>query len=352
MASSVTHPVSATLLISPKSVITGWQDQIKTHTRGLRYLVYDPAQWKAGQVRFEDYDLVIATFGMVANTRSKSSKLISEFYWRRVILDEAHTIRERSTQQARAICALRSDHRWCITGTPVQNKLDDYGSLLQFIGYCAFETRQRFQSCIVKPLKNKDPEALENLRKLISDTTLRRLKGSSNLGLPVREDRIERLQFNEREALLHQLLHIFTFEQIQQSIRNGTQRAGSYYTQLILRLRQVCNHGVDLLPISVQEELRRLENEGGSAEFAISRAFNKVICEKCKNTTNASELATFDCQHIVCSGCKPESRKCPLCISANQEDISMSIQPSTKVQALIDNLLSKPDEKRFDLISF
>ncbi|KAF3937151.1 hypothetical protein ABW19_dt0208999 [Dactylella cylindrospora] len=344
-------PVATTLLICPKSVITSWEEQIRQHVVDLKYLVYFPSDWKEATPNFGNYDLVITTFGVVAYSRGVSASPVANFHWRRIVLDEAHIIRERSTNQAKAIFGLKADFRWCLTGTPVQNKLDDYGSLLQFLRYTTCDDRKKFYTSIIKPLKTKSERALQNLRQLISDTTLRRLKATSSLNLPPREDHVQRLSFSATEQDLHNLLHDFTTKKVQEAVRAGAKGSGvgSYITQLILRLRQVCNHGTDLLPISLQNNLRDLDARGGGV-FAIHKAFRLMICEVCKEEENedTQNLTNFeDCQHIICSKCVPEDGECPICVTAHQDmQNSQKVQPSTKVQALVDNLNTDRSAKK------
>ncbi|KAK6342296.1 hypothetical protein TWF718_007699 [Orbilia javanica] len=333
-------------LLDMALVITGWEEQINRFTQ-IKYLVYEPAGRKLVKPCFEEYDLVITTYGAIANSRSRTTKDLSEFHWRRIILDEAHTIRERSTKQAKAIFALESEYRWCLTGTPVQNKLDDYGALLEFIQHETTKCRSLFHSNIIKPLRQKNENSLRRLQELVAETTLRRLKANSQLGLPQRQDTLHKLVFNQEEERLHRLLGKFVSAKINQAIREGTlKNTGFYAAQLILRLRQVCNHGISLLPQSLQEELRNFSTQGDE-EFAISNTFMKMICELCKSSeTDAKNTRTYeDCQHTVCLKCNMSATDCPLCLNSNSEDISMAMEPSTKVQNLISNLQSGPGRK-------
>ncbi|KAK6504470.1 hypothetical protein TWF506_002665 [Arthrobotrys conoides] len=344
-----TQSSGTTLIVCPKSVITGWEEQIQRFTTNFTYVIHEPVNRLLPEINFSDYDVVITTYTAL-HSRSRTAGKVSEFYWRRIILDEAHIIRERSTKQAKKICMLRSENRWCLTGTPIQNKLDDYGSLLEFLQHETHGTRSAFRSRIIKLLGQRNEGSLQELQQLVSDTTLRRLKLHSRLDLPVRRDMVHQLDFNDDEERLHRLLGLFVNAKIQNAIRQGTfKNIGTYVTQLILRLRQVCNHGVHLLPPSVQEELRQFESQGGE-EYAISHTFTKAICELCKSVElSASESGNSvtyeDCQHTICSKCDTNAMECPLCFKSTQDDTLTAIQPSTKVQNLISNLRSGFNEK-------
>ncbi|KAF3288760.1 hypothetical protein TWF970_005816 [Orbilia oligospora] len=340
--------LGTTLIICPKSVVTGWEEQIKRFTTNFSYIVCEPVNGKLPEINFAQYDVAIATYAAL-HSRSRTPGKISAFYWKRIILDEApgkaHTIRERSTKQAKKIYALKSESRWCLTGTPIQNKLDDYGSLLEFLQHDTYGTRSAFRSRIIKSLGQRGEESLQELQQLVAETTLRRLKLHSRLDLPVRRDIVQLLDFNADEERLHRLLGQFVNAKIQNAVRQGTlKNIGTYVTQLILRLRQVCNHGVHLLPPLVQEELRRFECQGGE-EYAISHTFTEPICELCKSpelsaTITGNSVTYEDCQHAICSKCNSDAIECPLCFKSAQDYTISTTRPSTKVQNLISNLQS------------
>ncbi|KAF3908917.1 hypothetical protein AA313_de0208672 [Arthrobotrys entomopaga] len=330
-----------TLLICPKSVIASWREQLEQHTQ-LLSLVVDPNDRRLNMSDINNYDLLITTYGVVASG-SYIATAIRKHHWRRIVLDEAHVIRERNTNQAKRIFSLNADYRWCLTGTPVQNKLDDYGSLLQFLKHPYYGTREKFNKEIIKPLRCRGPFALQKLKHLISETTIRRLKSGTSLGLQDPQNVDQKLTLHPDEKRLHDLLHEFTANQREEALCRGVEETGTYKAQLILRLRQVCNHGIDLLPLQLQDELRRLEIFGmeGDSTSAISVALNHMICELCKESKSdhAAGLISFtDCQHVICAACKVEDGDCPICIQANQEEVSAFIKPSTKVLALIQNL--------------
>jgi hypothetical protein len=115
----------ATLLVSPLSTIANWEEQIKQHVKpdSLRYYIYHGASRTKDAKKLSEYDLVITTYGSVAgefNHRSKKKQgkyPLEEINWFRIVLDEAHMIREQSTQQSKAICRLSAQRRWAVTGS-------------------------------------------------------------------------------------------------------------------------------------------------------------------------------------------------------------------------------------------
>ena len=118
----------ATLLVSPLSTLANWEDQIATHIKpgALKYYVYHGSNRVKDIDALAQYDLIITTYSIVASeyggrAKRKDIEPLLQTNFFRIVLDEAHMIREQSTQQSQAICALSAQRRWAMTGTPVQN---------------------------------------------------------------------------------------------------------------------------------------------------------------------------------------------------------------------------------------
>lgn len=110
---------------------------------------------------------------------SRNSGSISSLFavdWLRVILDEAHNIKNRSTKNARACCDLVARRRWCLSGTPIVNRLTDLYSLLHFLRVEPWGDFSFFNSFITKPFANKNPKALEVVQVVLESVLLRREK--------------------------------------------------------------------------------------------------------------------------------------------------------------------------------
>lgn len=262
-----------TLLVSPLSTLANWEDQIATHIKpgALKYYVYHGSNRITDINALAEYDLVITTYSIVASeyggrAKRKNIEPLLQTNFFRIVLDEAHMIREQSTQQSQAICALSAQRRWAVTGTPVQNRLDDLGALIKFLRVHPFD-KGGFSQFILSPFKNADPEIIPKLRLLVDSITLRRLK--DRIDLPGRHDHVVRLPFTDEEFGLYDwfakdsqnTLKVIAGEQ-KKSLGGKTY---AHILRAIMRLRLLCAHGRELLS---EDDLK--VTEGFSLDNAIT----------------------------------------------------------------------------------
>ncbi|CAK7221089.1 hypothetical protein SCUCBS95973_004377 [Sporothrix curviconia] len=339
-----------TLLVCPLSTVTNWEEQIKQHLapHSIKYHIYH------GQNRIKDiaklceFDLVITTYGSIsseltARSRGKAGQYpLEEIGWFRVVLDEAHMIREPSTLQFKAICRLQASRRWAVTGTPVQNRLEDLGSLLAFLRLKPFDDRSKFNQYIVNPFRACDPNILTQLRVLVDTITLRRLK--DKIDLPPRTDVIVRLQFSDEEESLYNFYSRNAKDRLQVLTHHQERLLGGkvymHILQAILRLRLICAHGRDLLSeddlklmqgmtresaISIDEDddkpgqvKGRLTDHAAYTMFDLLKNTDYDTCAHCKNKLGYADETSTDirsekqediigymtpCLHIYCPNC-------------------------------------------------
>ncbi|KAL8693737.1 MAG: hypothetical protein Q9218_001482 [Villophora microphyllina] len=263
----------ATLLVSPLSTVANWEDQIKAHIKSgkLSYYIYHGSNRIQDIDELSHFDLIITTYQIISSDfcgrgkQSKDSPLLQTNFFR-IVLDEAHSIREQSTRQSQAICALSAQRRWAVTGTPVQNRLDDLGALIKFLRVKPFSDRGGFAQHILSPFKMADPEILPKLRLLVDSITLRRLK--DRIDLPDRHDNIVRLQFSPEEAKLYEWFAKDSDRRMRIITKNEAKSLGGktyvHILRAIMRLRLLCAHGRELLS---EDDLRL--TDGFSADNAI-----------------------------------------------------------------------------------
>ncbi|KAH7375855.1 SNF2 family domain-containing protein [Plectosphaerella cucumerina] len=264
-----------TLLVCPLSTVTNWEEQIKQHIApaSLSYYIYHGSNRIKDLDKLAEFDLVITTYGSVSSELGARSKHkpgaypLEEIGWFRIVLDEAHMIREVATLQFKAIVRLQANRRWAVTGTPVQNRLEDLAALLAFLRIRPFEDRNKFNRHIVDPFKACDPEIVPKLRVLVDSITLRRLK--DKIDLPPRTDQIIKLEMTPEERQVYELFEKNAHDRVKVLAGDGMNKSigGQTYIHIlrsILRLRLLCAHGKDLLN---GEDLDALQ--GMTADMAI-----------------------------------------------------------------------------------
>lgn len=352
----------ATLLVSPLSTVANWEEQISAHVKkgSLKYYVFHGGNRIQDVDELAEYDLIITTYSIVSSEiygrgkkKDVSPLLQTNFF--RIVLDEAHMIREQSTRQSQAICTLSSQRRWAVTGTPVQNRLDDLGALIKFLRVKPFSDRGGFSQFILSPFKSADPEILPKLRLLVDTITLRRLK--DKIDLPARHDTIVRLPFSDDESVLYEWFARDSDRKmkiIASESRKGL--GGKTYVHIlraIMRLRLICAHGRELLS---EQDLKMIEgfslsnaidledDESDTPAINSRQAYEMLMlfketdadsCAQCARTIGPSDAENvvdheilgymLPCFQIVCRDCmhdlqsSPEQRlahdhfTCPFC---------------------------------------
>ena len=242
--------VGTTLLICPKNVMSNWEEQIAAHLKdgSVNYHLFYGSNRTQDLSELREYDLIITTYSTVSSEMNrKSNSVLRSANWFRIILDEGHMIREQSTQQSKAVCSLSASRRWVLTGTPVQNKLEDLGALVKFLRLIPFDAPSNFAQYIIAPLKSGNVEGVKRLRTLVDVITLRRLKDRIDL-LP-RQDTIIKLEFTKEERALYSLINQTAKTRVRlmddKQMRGGRQMGS--ILRLISCLRLFSDHGRELI---------------------------------------------------------------------------------------------------------
>ncbi|KKA21876.1 hypothetical protein T310_4040 [Rasamsonia emersonii CBS 393.64] len=332
-----------TLIISPVGVMSNWKNQIEAHvkdTHALHVLVYHGAGKKEA-ANLGQYDVVITSYGALAmeyNPNDKSKKIpakgLYSIHWRRVVLDEGHTIRNPRSKGALAACNLRADSRWTLTGTPIINSLRDLYSQIRFLRLSGgLEDLAVFNSVLIRPLSYGDPESTSLLQTMMAAICLRRRKDMSKFwNLPISvlpsTDRDFR---SEAKGML---------SKYQSSDKHGN-ATYSHILEVILRLRQVCNHWalcknrVDKL-MALLEDHKVIdltpENVKALQEMLQLRIESQETCSICLDTLEQPVITA--CAHAFDRSCIEQvierQHKCPLC-RAEIKDTSALVPPASEM---------------------
>ncbi len=235
-----------TLLVAPMSVVGNWQREAEKFTPALRVLVHHGPNRLQGDdldKAIALHDLVVTTYALMAKDRAQ----LAEQSWRRVVLDEAQHIKNSATVQAKAACAIPADHKLALTGTPVENRLDELRSILDFANPGMLGRPTDFRKRFSVPIERENDEnAVSRLRAITSPFILRRVKTDPTVitDLPEKNEMTVRSNLTAEQAALYKAVVDEMMAQISNS--KGMKRKGAVLAALT-RLKQVCNHPAHFL---------------------------------------------------------------------------------------------------------
>ncbi|KAG2413393.1 hypothetical protein HFD88_002582 [Aspergillus terreus] len=261
---SRTYPSRATLIIAPSSLlINNWIEEVYKHTYpgALRFHKHLGVERHAEAARLSEKDIVFTTYATVAAEVSRGKSAVAHIKWFRIVLDEAHDIRNPSTNQFKAITSLSAQHRWCLTGTPIQNSLEDLGSLVSFLKVPILEKPPLFRKFITNPTTSDSKACFQNLRALLQAICLRRTKEILNFPEPPTIFRT--LPFTPLEQAAYDDLLSTCKTKINMIVSN--RRHGfinSTMLESLFKLRLFCNNGnTSLVPHPEWNDLREHSSE-------------------------------------------------------------------------------------------
>uniref|UniRef100_A0A663LK84 Transcription termination factor 2 n=1 Tax=Athene cunicularia TaxID=194338 RepID=A0A663LK84_ATHCN len=351
-----------TLIVCPASLIHHWKKEIdrRVYCGKLRVYLYHGSNRERHAEALSEYDVVITTFSLLTKevpTRKEEGEVPSgstpcspllRVAWARVILDEAHNIKNPKVQTSIAVCKLRASARWAVTGTPIQNNLQDMYSLLRFLRCSPFDEYKVWKYQV----DNNTKKGGERLSLLTRSLLLRRTKdqldstGKPLVSLPQHSTQLHQLKLSAEEQSVYNVLFARSRSTLQSYLKRQEQKnEGRHYTggnpfekvaqdfgvsqkefvagsqsasqvsstvhvlSMLLRLRQCCCHlsllkvaldQVNLnsegLSLSIEEQLSALTlselqtPDSRSTVYLNGTAFKTDIFEITKESTKVSRL--------------------------------------------------------------
>lgn len=344
-----------TLVLVPPVALMQWQSEISSYTDGtLKTFVFHGTNQKAKNITAKElkkYDVIMMSYNSLESMYRKQEKgfkrkdgihkeksVIHSITFHRAILDEAHCIKTRTTMTAKACFALKTEYRWCLTGTPLQNRIGELFSLVRFLnikpfalylckqcpcstlewsmddnsrcsdcGHAGMQHVSVFNQELLNPIQkfgNLGPgrQAFQKLRLMTDRIMLRRLKKdhTNSMELPVKEVYVDRQFFGEEENDFANSI-----------MTNGQRRFDTYVAQgvllnnyanifgLIMQMRQVADH---------PDLILKKNADGGQ---------NVLVCCICDEP--AEDTIRSRCKHDFCRTCvasyikSTDEPDCPRC---------------------------------------
>ncbi|KAL2834512.1 SNF2 family N-terminal domain-containing protein [Aspergillus cavernicola] len=327
------------LVVVPPVALMQWQSEIKDYTHGqLKVLVYHNSNSKVKSLtkkELQKYDVIMISYSGLESIHRKEWKgwnrndsivkedsVIHSIHYHRLILDEAHSIKTRTTSVARACFALNSNYKWCLSGTPVQNRIGEFFSLLRFLEVrpfaCYFckqcncqelhwsqDAEKRCTKCkhsgfshvsvfnqeILNPITERNnldarKDALAKLRLITDRIMLRRVKRdhTASMELPPKRVILRNEFFGEKERDFSRSIMTNSSRKFDTYVSRGVM-LNNYANifGLIMQMRQVSNH---------PDLILKKHAEGGQ---------NILVCSICDEP--AEEAIRSRCHHDFCRRC-------------------------------------------------
>lgn len=261
-------PDRSTLVVAPLALIKQWEAEINTRiekSHALKVEVHHGPQRTKSYKELRDYDVVITTYQTLSSEHNEDAdsqkSALFGVRWYRIILDEAHSIKNRNAKTTKAACSLRAEYRWCLTGTPLQNNLDELQSLIHFLRIKPYDDLSIWREQITKPLNSgRGGLSIRRLRAFLSAFMKRRTKdvlkldgalqstngassAASSHGFHIVKRSVEKVEaeFSEQERTIYERLEARTDKSLERMMA-GNQTSYASVLVLLMRLRQACNH--------------------------------------------------------------------------------------------------------------
>ncbi|KAI9678672.1 MAG: DNA helicase rad5 [Caeruleum heppii] len=338
-STSVEHAPCTTLVVAPMSLLAQWQSEAEVASKQgtMRTLVYygsdktanlqnlccEANAGSAPNLIITSYGVVLSEYGQIAahnGNRALNGGIFSLDFFR-VILDEAHHIKNRQSKTAKACYEISALHRWVLTGTPIVNRLEDLFSLVRFLRVEPWSNFSFWKTFITVPFESKDfIRALDVVQTVLEPLVLRRTKdmktpdGNALVPLPPRTIEVQEIELSKPEREVYD--HIFTRAKrtFAANVEAGT-LLKSYTTIFaqILRLRQSCCH-----PVLTRNKTIAAEEEeaAAAADVANGLADDMDLQELIKRFT-AEDEGEQDANkfgaHVLKQIQDETSNECPIC---------------------------------------
>lgn len=221
-----------TLIVCPTSVLSAWSEQIARFRPSLRVSLY----YGANREFDPSSDVVLTSYGLL---RTERERLVGEVF-DTIVLDEAQTIKNPDSQVAKAAHSLRARFRIALSGTPVENRMEDLWSQFEFLNPGLLGTLSEFRETYASPISRGEKDASIRLTRIIRPFLLRRLKREVAPELPARTEVVLHAELSPSERELYSALLAASRNEVLAALDSG----GSVFGALeqLLRLRQASSH--------------------------------------------------------------------------------------------------------------
>jgi SNF2 family DNA or RNA helicase len=226
------------LLVVPTSLLHSWQDQAAQFTPQLRLLILHGTHRKALHDQMTSVDLVVTTYALLARDKD----ILAKVDWDLVIVDEAQVLKNPASQTAKALRDIPTKGRLALTGTPMENSLQDLWTLFDWVVPGLLGDRKTFQAVFRTPIeKQGDRAAQARLNRRVRPFLLRRTKDAVATELPPRTEILERVELSKPQQALYEAVRSQMDARVREAVASkGLAASRITILDALLKLRQVC----------------------------------------------------------------------------------------------------------------
>lgn len=328
-----------TLVVTPMSLLAQWQSETLKASKPntcdvLVYYGSEVAELHAflksnpdrKKVLLTSYGVLVSEHRALQEFRSKQDQKFVHSLWKgknskliglfgvefdRMVLDEAHTIKNRSTKTAKACYDIRAQKKWCLTGTPVVNRLEDLYSLIRFLEIDPWRNFSFWRAFVTKPFETREgrERAMNTVQTIVNPLILRRTKQMTENGkplveLPEKTVEVRRISFSHAERELYSFVYHRIKSSIEGQMSAGT--ASSSYTSilaLVTRLRQTCDH----------PRLAELSRPVAGEKRGSDEELEELLRPFMTDISNENNLLDNYKSDAILNAVRGEEVECPIC---------------------------------------
>lgn len=409
------RPAAGTLVVCPASVLRQWARELDDKVADgakLSVLIYHGGNRTRSPDELAKHDVVLTTYSIVTNEvpkqplvdedeaddkngekhglssefsnnkkRKKTSKVskkrgrkgmdsssidcdfgaLARVSWSRVILDEAQTIKNHRTQVARACCSLRAKRRWCLSGTPIQNSIDDLYSYFRFLRYDPYAVYKSFYNTIKVPISRNSLHGYKKLQAVLRAIMLRRTKatlidGQPIINLPPKSICLTKVDFSTEERAFYTRLEADSRSKFKAYAAAGTVNQNyANILLMLLRLRQACDHPLLVKGFnseSVEKDSAEMANQlPREMVVDLLNRLTSALCRVCNDPPEDSVVTM--CGHVFCNQCVSEyltgdDNTCPASDCKEQLGSDVVFSEATLRRRISDTFDASSSHSKFD----
>jgi SNF2 family DNA or RNA helicase len=232
---------SQSLIVCPTSLLYNWKEELHKFNPKLKAMVVDgiPSQRKKLLAKLSDFDVIITSYTLL----QKDIETYSQTPFSYAILDEAQHIKNRGTRNAKSVKMIQAAHRLILTGTPIENSLDELWSLMDFLMPGFLSTYDRFVENYVRVTGEQHAQNIEYLKRKVSPFILRRMKSDVLQDLPPVSEIVYHCQLSDVQMELYRSYAASARDELVKLVeRDGFDKVQIHVLATLTRLKQICCH--------------------------------------------------------------------------------------------------------------